>query len=54
MRVINDWKYLFNKNAIGGRFASFTFINISYFRTDMPDLDIDGWGIIILGIGFRL
>lgn len=53
---INDWQYLFKDWAVGGRFASFTFIMVSYLNVgkDAPDLDINGFTIILFGLGIRV
>ena len=54
---INDWRWLFSKYALGGRFAVFTFFNVSYMDLgdeDFNELDIDGLSVIILGLGVRI
>lgn len=52
IRLINDWRYLFKKWAIGGRFSAFTFVQVSYMRTGEPM--IDGFTVVALGLGFTL
>lgn len=52
MKLINDWKYLFNEHAIGGRFANFTFIHISWFNVGLEE--VDGLSFILLGLGIRI
>ena len=56
IKVINDWKYLFEEYAIGGRFASFTFISCGWMTTKIntDDLEIGGFHIVLLGIGIRV
>lgn len=52
---LNDWKYLFNADSFGGRFANFTLLNISYLKESvLEDLPIGGLCIIILGLGIRI
>lgn len=55
---INDWKYLFNKNAMGGRFASFTFVQLAWLNTGFKgqddSIDIDGLSVVLIGIGVRI
>jgi hypothetical protein len=52
VKTINDWRYLFSKHAIGGRFVSFTFFHVSFMKTGEPL--IDGFTVIILGLGVRI
>ena len=52
VRLFNDWRYLFSKNAMGGRFASFTIIHIGYLRVAIPEAD--GVTIVLLGLGVRV
>jgi hypothetical protein len=50
--LTNDWKNLFNNDAIGGRFSAFTFIMISFMKVGMQE--IDGFTFVLLGLGFRI
>lgn len=52
VKFINDWQYLFSEQAIGGRFASFTFFHVSFMKTGEPL--IDGFTVIIFGVGVRI
>lgn len=55
--LINDWRYLLSANAIGGRFASFSFVMISYLHTGLDEgdeLNVDGFVFVILGIGVKI
>lgn len=52
IKFINDWQYLFNHDAVGGVFASFTFIMISYMSVGMKE--VDGFTFVLLGLGFRI
>lgn len=52
--IVNDWKYLFFKDAIGGRGSNFTFIHIGWLKTGIKDYHIDGFMFTVLGLGFRI
>lgn len=52
--IVNDWKYLFFKQAIGGRFANFTFIHVGWLHTGITDYSVDGFMFVVLGLGFRI
>ena len=55
--LINDWQYLFNPHAIGGRFAAFTFFNICYMNPKVFEgTDFDGGGvhITVMGLGITI
>lgn len=56
IKFINDWRYLFSKDAIGGRFSVFTPIMISYLSIEMQDseYDLDGLTIVVLGLGLKI
>jgi hypothetical protein len=49
---VNDWRFLFSKDAIGGRFAAFTLIHMGYMRVGI--VEVDGFTILLLGLGLRI
>lgn len=56
IKFVNDWQYLFKPWALGGRFAAFTFFNLSYMnkKLDTDDLKVGGFTLVILGLGVSI
>jgi hypothetical protein len=55
IKFINDWRYLsFKKDPHGARMLNFTIILISYMHTGIKEVDIDGFSIVLLGIGIKI
>jgi hypothetical protein len=53
LTFINDWQYLFSHDPEIG--YGFTFLSISYMDIGLThDIDIDGFSIIVLGLGIRI
>lgn len=52
IKLLNDWKYLFSKDAIGGRFAAFTFINIGFIKSTFGE--VNGFYFTLMGLGVRI
>lgn len=56
IEVINDWQFLFSPHAIGGRFAAFTFFNLSWVskRVGTDEYPMGGLNIVVLGLGLNI
>lgn len=56
LQLINDWQFLFKGWALGGRFASFAFITVTWLspKFNTEDIQIGGLTLVVLGLGVRI